>query len=220
MLNVRVKESKTKAQWCMIWMHGLGADGNDMAMLQSQMAIEDLAIRHVFVDAPIRPVTINNHYPMPAWYDILGADLQSREDEQGIRASSDAIEVIIEEQVRQGFNKERIFLAGFSQGGAMALTIALNNPAQLAGVISLSAYLPMARQLAAEDLQNKKNMPIFMAAGSHDPVVQVQWSRASHQFLVQQGFVGVAWHEYPMEHQVCLDEMNDLASWLRAQVTQ
>jgi phospholipase/carboxylesterase len=215
LLNVYIKDPQQDAQACVIWMHGLGADAQDMAGLASQLPVA-VAIRHVFMDAPVRPVTLNNNMPMRAWYDILGMALTDREDHQGIKQSEDLIRQVVDNQVAEGFSTEQIFLAGFSQGGAMALYTGLHTSAPLGGIIALSAYLPLA---AACNVTLNSHTPIFLAGGLYDPIVLPMWTKQSLEFLRQQDFKDITWHEYPMEHNICAEEIRDIAQWLTQQVT-
>lgn len=214
MLNVYVKEPQQQAQACVIWMHGLGADAQDMAGLAAQLPVT-VAIRHVFIDAPVRPVTINNHVPMRAWYDIVGVKLIDREDHEGILQSELMIRQVIDSQLAEGFVSEQIFLAGFSQGGAMALFTGLQMATPLAGIIALSAYLPLAT-VCNMSLDNRT--PIFAAGGQYDQIVLPAWTKQSVEGLQSRGFQQITWHEYPMEHAICAEEVKDLARWLNTQV--
>ena len=215
LLNVYVKDPQQEATACVIWMHGLGADAQDMAGLASQLPVT-VAIRHVFMDAPVRPVTLNNGMPMRAWYDILGMALTDREDLEGIKQSEDLIRQVIDAQVTEGFRTEQIFLAGFSQGGAMALYTGLHTSLPLGGIIALSAYLPLA---AACNATIAPHTPMFLAGGLYDPIVLPQWTKQSLEFLRQKDFKDITWHEYPMEHNICAEEVRDLGLWLTKQVT-
>lgn len=198
-----------------IWLHGLGADGYDFVPIVREL--EQLGaprLRYVFPHAPQMPVTINGGHVMPAWYDILGADLVNREDEAGVRASQRAVEALIEREVQRGTPRERIVLAGFSQGGAITLHAGLRQAAPLAGLVALSTYLPVAGKFAAERAAACAKVPIFMAHGTADPVVPIARGRASRDALQALGH-DVAWHEYPMQHSVCGEEVRDIAAFLR-----
>lgn len=209
-MNVHIKDSQQPAQACVIWMHGLGADAQDMMGVAEQLPLS-VPVRHVFLDAPIRPVTLNNRMPMRAWYDIVGFKLSDREDKEGILESEGIIRQAIEQQLAQGMQSQQIFLAGFSQGGAMALYAGLRTDAPLAGIIALSSYLP----LAAECSKPRHLMtPIFMAMGQFDPIVIPAWSKQTHAWLMACGLQKMAWHEYPMEHSICNQEIRDLSQWL------
>ena len=197
-----------------IVMHGLGADGNDFVPVVPELGLPpDLPVRFVFPHAPMRPVTINAGMVMRAWYDVfeLGG---GREDEAGIRASQAIIEGLIAKEKARGVAAGRIVLAGFSQGGAMALQTGLRHPERLAGLLVLSAYLPLAGTLPAEASPAGREAPIFMGHGLHDDLIPVARARRSRDLLREQGYK-VAWHEYPMPHSVCAEEIRDLATWLR-----
>lgn len=212
-MNVYKKEPQQQAQACVIWMHGLGADASDMMGLVEQLSINDLALRHIFLNAPVRPVTLNGGMAMRAWYDIVGMQLTDREDKEGIEQSSSFIQKIYGDQVNSGLDK--IFLAGFSQGGAMALYTALHMSKPLAGVVALSAYLPMADK-SKTDLA--KNTAIFMASGQYDPIVLPVWSKETAAKLTKAGYSELSLHNYLMEHSICLEEINDLSNWFRTQL--
>ncbi len=205
---------KNEAQRCIIWMHGLGADKSDMAGLARGLSISGPAFHHVFLAAPRRPITLNNGMVMPAWYDILGMQLADREDKSGIEQSAAFIQKAIAEQVGQGFREEHIYLAGFSQGGAMALYTALHTSARLGGVIALSAYLPLAQ---ATHALLDKNTPFFLACGHFDSIVLPAWSEQSKTWLIAHGYNNIDCHTYPMEHSVCPQELVDLSAWLNKQ---
>ena len=215
LLNVYVREPQEPAQACVIWMHGLGADAQDMMGLATQLPLT-IPLRHVFLDAPVRPVTLNNHMPMRAWYDILGMKLTDREDSKGIKSSEVFIREVIDTQLAEGFVAEQIFLAGFSQGGAMALYTGIHTSMPLAGIIALSGYLPLA---SASNIVLNQSTPMFIASGLYDPLVLPTWTKQCIDLLHQKGFKKIASHEYPMEHTICADEIRDLAGWLTTQVT-
>jgi len=195
-----------------IWLHGLGADGNDFAPVADEIDLP-IAVRYIFPHAPLMPVSINGGYVMRAWYDISDAAIR-REDEAGVRASQALIEELLAREVSSGIPAERIVLAGFSQGGAIALQTGLRHAARLAGILALSTYVPVADSLAAEASSANRSVPIFMAHGSDDPMIPCARAQASHALLRQQGYT-VEWHEYPMPHSVCAQEMADLCVWLR-----
>ena len=200
-----------------IWLHGLGADGNDFVPIVHELDLSGAPdIRFVFPHAPMQPVTINNGYVMRAWYDVRWGDLEGRSkqpDEKGVRASQAAIGQLVEREISRGTRAERIVLAGFSQGGAIALQTALRYPQKLAGVMALSTYLPLADTFLAEAAEQNRSTPIFMAHGTQDGVVQFAYGARSRDLLVQHGY-DVEWHEYPMAHSVCLDEIRDIGAWL------
>jgi phospholipase/carboxylesterase len=195
-------------------MHGLGADGSDFVPIAGELDLSAVGpVRFVFPNAPIMPVTINGGYQMPAWYDILGPDLAKREDEAGLRASLAAIEALLAREKARGIPAERIVIAGFSQGCAMALLTGLRHAERLAGIVALSGYLPLAAATAAERSAANAHTPIFMAHGQQDNVVVPQRAAASHDALRALGY-SVDWHEYPMAHSVCMEEIADLSQWL------
>ena len=197
---------------CVIWLHGLGADGNDFLPVIPQLGLPDsMAIRFIFPNAPVRPITINQGYKMPGWYDITSLAIADRQDAPGIEASSQRIQHMIDQQQEQGIPLDRIVVAGFSQGGAVALHVALNYARPLAGVLALSTYLP-----ACSDVEHSENrsVPVFMAHGSQDDVVLTRYGEMSATALKQQGFA-VEWHEYAMPHSICPEEIADISRWLQ-----
>jgi phospholipase/carboxylesterase len=197
-----------------IWLHGLGADGNDFVPIIAELALPPgLPTRFVFPHAPTRAVSINNGMRMRSWYDITGADLYSRADLVGVRESQAQLEALVEREGARGIRSERIVLAGFSQGGAIALYTGVRHKERLAGIMALSTYLIAPDRLASEATQANRALPIFMAHGSADPVVQLQWADASKAMLEATGY-RVEWHRYAMQHSVCLDEVRAIASWL------
>jgi phospholipase/carboxylesterase len=207
-------ETGPNPTFSIIWMHGLGADGHDFEPLVPELLEAGApSLRFVFPHAPVRPVTINNGYQMRAWYDIIGIDKRSAEDFAGIKASADAIADLIKAENKRGVATERIAIAGFSQGGAMALHIATRYPEKFAGVIALSCYLPLARELATARSPANQSTPIFMAHGSQDPVVPYSLGEDSRQVLAAAGY-SVEWHAYPMPHGLCEPEVADLRAWL------
>lgn len=209
-------ENETAANpvYSVIWLHGLGADGHDFAPIVPELVSPEWpAIRFVFPHAPVRPVTINNGMAMRAWYDIYGFDLVSRQDEAGTRESIGQVEALIAREQERGVPSERILLAGFSQGGAIALAAGLRHPQKLAGIIALSTYLPIAHTLAAERSAANAQVPIFWGHGTYDPVVALQRGADSRVALEALGYQ-VAWHTYPMPHAVCPDEIADLRRWI------
>ena len=203
-----------------IWMHGLGADGNDFVPIVRELDLSECpAIRFVFPHAETMPVTINNGYVMRAWYDILGMDLVRREDEVGLRKSQQQIEQLIAREIERGIPAERIILAGFSQGCAMTLQTGLRYSKKLAGMLCLSGYLPLADKLPAECSGANRSTPIFMAHGRVDPVVQIARAETSRDFLTSLGYA-VEWKDYSMPHSVCEEEIDDIGQvitrWLNA----
>jgi phospholipase/carboxylesterase len=208
-------ETGPAAGAAVIWMHGLGADGHDFEPIVPELTLPDgLAVRFVFPHAPLRPVTINGGVVMRAWYDVTDTGGVRREDEQGVRASQRDIEALIARERTRGLAAGRIVLAGFSQGGAMALQTGLRHPERLGGLVVLSSFLPLTQALAAEASPANHDVPIFMAHGTHDPMIPLGRGRDSRDHLLALGY-RVAWHEYPMSHSVCAEEIADLSAWLR-----
>jgi phospholipase/carboxylesterase len=198
----------------LIILHGLGADGNDFAPICQELDLAAVGdIRFVLPHAPTRPVTINGGYVMRAWYDVLGADLVKREDEAGLRASMLEVQAVIRRERERGIAANRIVLAGFSQGCAMTLMTGLRHDERLAGLVGLSGYLPLAATTAAERHPANADVPIFQAHGRHDGVIAVQRAIESRDALLALGHA-VEWHEYAMEHSVCMEEIADLNRWL------
>jgi phospholipase/carboxylesterase len=200
-----------------IWMHGLGADGNDFVPIVNEINLGGApGIRFIFPHAPTRPVTINNGYVMRAWYDISFGDLEGntrKADEKGVRESQAQIGQLIARENSRGIATNKIVLAGFSQGGAIALHTGLRYPESLAGVMALSTYLPLAESFAKEATPANARTPVFMAHGTQDPVVPYAMGRGSRDLLQQAGYA-LEWQEYPMQHSVCLEEVADIGRWL------
>ncbi len=208
-------DTRGEASASVIWMHGLGANMHDFEPIVPALRLpEELGVRFVLPNAPHRPVTINGGMVMRAWFDILELDFE-RQDERGIRESEEAIRRLIERERAIGVATEKIVLAGFSQGGAVALHTALRYPERLAGVVALSTSLPLEWSLDAEASEANRGLPIFLAHGEHDPLISVDLGRASRQALEQRGY-RVEWHEYPMQHAVCPEEIDDIGAWLRS----
>ena len=197
-----------------IWLHGLGADGHDFEGLVTEFKFpENLAIRFIFPHAPYRPVTLNNGYVMRGWYDISSLEFGQQEDTNGIQESSKAICQLIEQEISRGIQSHRIFLAGFSQGGAIALYTALRYQKPLAGVLALSSYLPLKDSLEKAASTANQNLPVFMAHGLQDDIVHYQYGLETRLLLEKLNY-SIAWHDYSMSHSVCMEEINDIASWL------
>jgi len=195
-----------------IWLHGLGADGNDFAPIVPALKLPKAAIRFVFPHAPVQPVTINGGMRMRAWYDISDGAIR-REDEGGVRASQKLIEALIARERARGTAANRLVLAGFSQGGAIALQTGLRHSERIAGIMALSTYLPIAEKFPAEASSANREAPIFMAHGSYDPVIPLARAAQSRALLQSLGY-GVEWREYPMPHSVCPEEIADIGAWL------
>lgn len=207
-------ETAANPRYSILWLHGLGADGNDFAPIVPELVDRAWpALRFVFPHAPVRPVTINNGMSMRAWYDIAAFDLNARQDEVGMRASIGEVETLIAREHSRGVPSERIVLAGFSQGGAIALATGLRHSEKLAGIIALSTYLPLHAALAGERNAANAVIPIFWGHGTLDPVVILQRGTDSRDLLQSLGYT-VDWHTYPMAHAVCAEEIGDLRHWL------
>lgn len=207
-------ESGLEPTAAVIWLHGLGADGNDFAALVPELDLRACPpIRFVFPNAPSMPVTLNGGYVMPAWYDIRGTDLLSRQDVAGIEKSEQAIVALIEREIGRGIAARSVVLAGFSQGGAMVLYTGLRFPERLAGILALSCYLPLADTFVAQCSKANAHTPIFMGHGTMDPVVLPQRGESTRDFLVSLGYP-VYWYSYPMQHSVHPREVADLAVFL------
>jgi len=196
-----------------IWMHGLGADGHDFEPIVPELGLPGtLQVRFIFPNAPVRPVTLNMGMAMRAWYDIIEIG-GGREDGEGLRASQAAIEQLIAAEVARGIPASRIVLAGFSQGGAIAFQTGLRHPQRLAGIMALSTYLPLAGTVEDERSAANRDLPVFMAHGSVDPVISISRAQQSRKMLEALGYP-LEWHEYPMPHSVCPQEITDISDWL------
>jgi phospholipase/carboxylesterase len=208
-------EPKTSAKLSVIWLHGLGADGHDFANLVPQLRLpEALAIRFIFPHAPIRPVSINNNFPMRAWFDIYNLSDLQREDITGLKETELFIHALIEEQIASGLKPSQIILAGFSQGGAAALYTGLRFSQKLGGIIALSTYLPTPHQLSSEANSNNLHTPIFLAHGQWDQVIALASAEKSRDILLSLNYP-VDWHNYAMGHEVCAQEVQDLTNWFK-----
>jgi len=207
-------ETAPSPRAAVIWMHGLGADGYDFVDVPPVLRLPDsLAVRFVFPHAPMQPVTINGGMVMRAWYDVRHDAGARREDEPGVRASRQRIEALIAREKARGVPASRLVLAGFSQGGAMALHTGVRHGERLAGIMALSCFLPLADRVAAEGSATNRDVPIFLAHGTHDPVIPLARARQAHEALTRLGYP-VEWHEYPMPHSVCDAEIRDIGAWL------
>jgi phospholipase/carboxylesterase len=213
-LDALERETGPSPEWSVLWLHGLGADGHDFAPIVPELVRRDWpALRFVFPHAPVRPVTINNGMRMRAWYDIVGMDFPNRADSEGVAESIVQVEALIAREQARGIPADRLLLAGFSQGGAIALATGLRRNQSLAGVIALSTYLPGAEQAAGVLGEAAVTQPIFMAHGDGDPVIPLTYAERSAQVLKGLGFA-LDWHRYPMAHQVCAEEIRDLGDWM------
>lgn len=195
-----------------IWLHGLGADGHDFEAIVPELRLpRDLPLRFVFPHAPPRPVTINGGMSMRAWYDILSLDSEGRADAQGVQESTALLEALINREIERGIDADKIVVAGFSQGGAIAINAVLHAKRRLGGLMALSTYIALPGELAAS--AGNRDVPVFMAHGSFDPMLPMQWGRASAAKLAEAGF-SVEWRDYPMAHAVCPQEIDDIRAWL------
>ena len=206
-------ETKPKPSHSVIWLHGLGADGNDFVPIVQELSLPPLGIRFVFPHAPMRPVTINGGFVMRAWYDIVHQDMVMKEDEHGVRQAQKMIEELIAKEETRGVPARRIVVAGFSQGGVISLQTGLRQPGRLAGVMSLSAYLPLTSTIAKERNAANNDVPIFLGHGTADNIVPLPLGIGSRDRLLKLGY-DVDWHQYPMPHSVCAEELEDISAWL------
>lgn len=213
-------QTHDNCDWSVIWMHGLGADGSDFVPVVPELGLDpSVRIRFVFPNAPAIPVTCNGGYVMPAWYDIMSLDKDSRTvDVAGIVLSRQRIRDLIDREKELGIPSHRIFLAGFSQGGAVAYTTGLTHPEPLAGIVALSTYLPVPTLVSEEASEANRHTPIFIAHGSEDDVVAPELGLLARDFLQQHGYA-LQWREYPMPHSVCLEEMQDMGAWLNERIS-
>jgi len=212
-------ETGSEPKAAVLWMHGLGADGNDFVPIVPELGLpRELAVRFVFPHAPMIPVTLNGGYVMRAWYDVSFDGVSKRPDARGIRTSQAAIERLIAREKARGIDSRRIVLAGFSQGGAVTLQTGLRHAEPLAGLMVLSSYLPLADTVADERSTENLSTPIFMAHGREDSVIGIELAEQSVAQLKTLGY-SVEWHEYAMEHSVCLQEIHDVAAWLTQVLT-
>jgi phospholipase/carboxylesterase len=211
-------ETAANPRHAIIWLHGLGADGNDFAPIVPELVGHDWPpLRFVFPHAPVRPVTINNGMAMRAWYDIRGLAIADKQDEAGIRASIAQLDELITREATRGVPPEHVLLAGFSQGGAIALAGGVRHASKVAGIIALSTYLPLEAKTAVERSAANTGLPIFFGHGSLDTVVPQALGVASRDALVRLGYQ-VDWHSYPMAHQVSVEEIDDLRAWIGARL--
>lgn len=195
-----------------IWLHGLGADGHDFEAIVPELRLSaTLPLRFVFPHAPVRPVTINGGMAMRAWYDIRSLDSSGRADAAGVHESSAALEALIDREIERGIAAEKIVIAGFSQGGAIAINTALHTDKRLAGLMALSTYLPLPGEI--DNSVGSRELPVFMAHGTFDPMLPIAWGKASADHLRAAGYT-VEWHDYPMAHAVCPEEIRDIRNWL------
>jgi len=207
-------ETSNNPDAAVIWLHGLGANGNDFVPVVQQLhQASKLGIRFIFPHAPIRPITINQGFEMPGWYDISDQAIVGDEDTEGIKESSNAIRELCEDQQARGIIPQRTILAGFSQGGAIALDCGLSYPKALSGIMALSTYLPQCTELGTNETSSNRSTPIMMGHGIQDDVVAPHFGKASYERLIAAGY-SVSWHEYPMAHSVCPEQIEDIDTWL------
>lgn len=205
-------------QGSVIWLHGLGADGHDFEPIVPELRLpRELALRFVFPHAPVQPVTINGGMAMRSWYDIRSLDSDDRADRAGVLQSRAILESLITREIERGVPASRIVIAGFSQGGAVAIHTALQTQQPIAGLMALSTYMALPDDI--ETASDRRDLPIFMAHGTFDPVLQLAWGRGSADRLVAAGY-SVDWHEYPMAHAVCPQEIADISRWLQSIYSQ
>jgi phospholipase/carboxylesterase len=205
----------SQAKATVIWLHGLGDSGNGFAPIVPDLKLPDeLGIRFVFPHAPMRPVTINNGMTMRAWYDITSLDFNNRADSQGVKESSALVADLIEKEIAKGIPANKIVLVGFSQGGVIALNLGTRFEKSLAGVMSMSSYMSESEKLNDEAHSANKNTPFFVAHGTHDDVVPVFMGNTAFKVLESNGYQAT-WHEYAMQHNVCMQQLNDISSWLK-----
>ncbi len=213
-LDSIIIETNESPDAAIIWLHGLGADGNDFAPIVEQLQLPShYAIRFIFPHAPLRPITINQGYQMPGWYDVSSLSIVEQEDEAGIRQSSAILKALCEEQEADGIDCRRIILAGFSQGGAIALHCGYRYPRPLAGIMALSTYMPLPDTLSDEISEVANEIPVFMAHGRQDSVVAYDDGKQS-MALLESFDIEIHWHEYDMEHSVCHEEISHIRQWL------
>ena len=217
-LDSIIIETQPHPDAAIIWLHGLGADGNDFVPIIEQLQLPShLAVRFIFPHAPVRPITINQGYQMPGWYDISSLSIVEGEDEAGIRESSAILKELCQEQEASGIDSSRIIIAGFSQGGAIALHCGCRYPRQLGGIMALSTYLALPDTLEEEISDHITEIPIFMAHGRQDDVVDYEYGKQCLEQL--EGYdIEVQWNEYDMGHAVCLEEIQHIRQWLTEQL--
>lgn len=195
-----------------IWLHGLGADGHDFEPIVPELHLpEAIPLRFVFPHAPVRPVTINGGMAMRAWYDIISLDAEGRADAAGVHASTAILEELIAREKARGIDAGKIVIAGFSMGGAIAINTALHTREKLAGMMALSTYVPLSGEV--DEAKGSRDLPVFMAHGTFDPMLPMQWGQQSADRLKKAGFT-IEWHDYPMAHAVCPEEIRDIREWL------
>ncbi len=206
----------TEPRGTIIWLHGLGADCWDFVSIVKELHLpENLPLRFIFPQAPSRPITINSGHVMPGWYDIAMSEIERKPDEAGVRESQASIDALIDREVTRGMAADKIILAGFSQGGAVALQAGLRQTQPLAGILALSTYLTLADSLSIEKTVANANIPILMAHGTQDPIVRLALARSSRDAMTAQGY-NIEWREYPMQHSLCGEEVEEISGWIQA----
>jgi phospholipase/carboxylesterase len=214
LLDCIERETGVHPDAAVIWLHGLGADGNDFVPIVDEIRLPpSLTVRFVFPHAPVRPVTLNNGFRMRAWYDLAAGDIVNRADVAGVRTSQAQIEALIAREKKRGVGARRIVLAGFSQGGVVALHTGVRHAERLAGIVALSTYVVLPEKLAAEGSPANRDIPIFMAHGTMDPMIRIDWGEASRRALQAAGY-RVEWHTYPMPHSVVWEEIEAVGAFL------
>ncbi len=207
-------ESQSDPDCAVIWLHGLGANGHDFEPIVAELNLpSSIRARFIFPNAPIQAVTLNNGMPMPAWYDIYSLDKDSQEDSDGIKKMSEEINALIQQQHDEGIALDKIILAGFSQGGALTLYTGLSTPRRLGGLLALSCYLPLRDELKSITKDTSRDLPVFLAHGTHDDVVPLGYAQIAKTLLEEQGFK-IDWHEYACTHTVCAEEIQDIREFL------
>ena len=212
------KEINGEPEWTVIWLHGLGADGNDFLPIISELNLnDDVGVRFIFPHAPYRPITVNGGMTMRGWYDITSLDRNGNQDEDGILQSVGDLRKLIDRELDRGIPQNKIIIAGFSQGGAIAIYTALTLASELGGLIALSTYMPLEKKFTdlaknSNKLQSSK-LPIFFAHGSYDPVIPLSYGEKTKSFIEQFGYT-VDWNEYPIEHSVSQREIKDIGQWI------
>lgn len=209
-----INEPKEKAQAVVIWLHGLGSSAENMSILANELHLKH-PVKHIFLQAPSRPISINNGMVMPAWYDITGPSILDRQDDVGMKQSTDILHQAIEAQIKTGFSSEDIYLAGFSQGAAVSLFAGMSYPKPLGGLVVLSGYLPCVECL---EFKQPQTLAVFFGSGEFDNLVLPQWSHQGFQVLKNKGYGELILRDYDMEHEICSEELDDLSSWLNERI--
>ncbi len=218
-LEILTRSTADEVDACVIWLHGLGADGNDFYDIVPMLGLSpELKIKFIFPHAPVQAVTVNAGMRMRAWYDIVGIGDQHEDDKPGITQTAKIINALIDGQVKSGIKSERIILAGFSQGGAISLFTGLRHKKSLGGILAMSAYLPVLDELESDASETNKKTPILMMHGSQDDVVPIEFAKRSKDKLTSLNY-NLEWQTYPMAHSVCPEQCIDIGNWMLAQFT-